>query len=547
MGISWDGITLRNKIYKDIVALLLITLLSCLVWTGQYVRRDLWDQDEARYTYVAWEMDQTDSWFMPVRNGQPYAHKPPLMFWLIKASTLISGGEYNGVSGRLPTLLGSILALWAFLKLAIFWFDRQTAWRGLLILLTSSLFWKKGGMGQIDMLLLGLEMCAIYFLVSAHSFPQRWRYLIAFSLMGLAILAKGPVGLIVPIGIYSAITLAGGYGRKVPGWHWLWGICLALLFPACWLLLAKLNGAPDSYFHELLFKQNIDRFAGNFGGHVRPFYYYIPHLFMDFLPWTFLVPGSLVLLFRQAAKRAQLKSILGWIFFVVLFFSLSSSKRNLYILSVYPAASLLVASALPELKTLSSRWQRNTVYPLLSLLGLVATGVLIAPWVVDVRVPHKVFLILAILLFVGLALLLRQFRTQRLTAGWVYLAVGVFFINELYLGCILWPTYNPIKTPARFAEAVQKIVPEDQPLLIYRKNGEIFSLYSKRRGKQVSTIEALLLEMHATRHGVVLFKMERWNKLKNQLKHLGTANTFTMGKESFCWLEYDIALTSRIQ
>jgi 4-amino-4-deoxy-L-arabinose transferase-like glycosyltransferase len=522
----------------SLTSLLIIVVLTSVVWMGQYVKRDLWEPDEARYTYVAQEMDQSDSWFMPLRNGEPYAHKPPLMFWLIKAGTFVTDGDYNGISGRLPSLLGAILALWAFLNLSTLWFNRQTAWRGVAILLTSYLFWSKGGMGQIDMLLLGLEMCAIALLFSADQSPQTWRYVGAFALMGLGILAKGPVGLIIPIGIYLSVSLATGNIRKALTWRWLWGIGLALLFPLCWLLLAKLNGAPDSYFDEILFKQNIGRVTGNFGGHVKPFYYYAKYLLIDFLPWIFLVPGSLLILFRGEQDRSKVRALLAWIFFVVLFFSLSSSKRNLYILSVYPAASLLLAAAMPKLQKLSRRWQQGTVAPLLVLLGILGLALLIVPWVIDPHSPPIIYPPLAILLLVGTFLLYRSYRAHGLTVGWVYLGIGVFFLTELYAGTIVLPAFNPIKTPVLLAAAAVEIIPENQPLLLYRIDGEILALYSHRRGKKVGNIEELLSEINATQKGVAVFTQGAWSKLGDQLAHLGTMHQFTMGSKDLCWLEY---------
>ncbi|MDA3833386.1 MAG: glycosyltransferase family 39 protein, partial [Spirochaetales bacterium] len=152
------------------VPFLFILVFAGILWGGQYMMRDLWEPDEARYTYVAREMDQSGSWLVPMRNGETYAHKPPLMFWLIKAGTVFTDGEYNGVSGRFPTFMGILLSLWMISRLALMWFDPQTAWRTVFILSTSILFWLKAGMGQIDMLLLGLEMSALYFLFT-HEKP----------------------------------------------------------------------------------------------------------------------------------------------------------------------------------------------------------------------------------------------------------------------------------------------------------------------------------------------------------------------------------------
>jgi len=61
----------------------LLILLALALWGGEFVRRGLWEPDEARYAYVAREMHGGGHWFVPHINGKPYPDKPPLMFWLI--------------------------------------------------------------------------------------------------------------------------------------------------------------------------------------------------------------------------------------------------------------------------------------------------------------------------------------------------------------------------------------------------------------------------------------------------------------------------------
>jgi|GEM_PF-5776158 len=145
-----------------------ISLLALLLWGGEFLRRNLWEPDEARYAYVAREMRAGGNWFMPTRHGKPYAHKPPLMFWLMNAAGTLTRGEIGRVAARLPSLLGSLLSLAALYALGRRWTDETTARRATLILLTTYLFWKQGGWGQIDALLCGLELTALRLLYDAE-------------------------------------------------------------------------------------------------------------------------------------------------------------------------------------------------------------------------------------------------------------------------------------------------------------------------------------------------------------------------------------------
>ena len=520
------------------VPLLLIVLFALAVWTPQYVLRGFWEPDEPRYTYVAWEMQKTGNYFTPQRNGEFYAHKPPLMFWLIQASTLLTGGQFNGIAGRLPTLLGIIMALWAFSRIAAMWYPRgETAWWAMFILSTSFLFWHKAGTGQIDMLLLGLEMCALYFLFKNDATPDVKYSFAAFSFMGLGILAKGPVGLIVPCGIYLSAGLLSGQGRTVLKKQWVWGVPLALIFPLTWLLLAKITGAPGAYFNELIFDQNLGRVQGSFGGHYKPIYYYIQYLIIDFMPWTFFMPLAGVLLARNTGLKPQTRRLVGWILFVVIFFSLCGGKRNLYILSVYPAASLLLASVLPSMAVVSERWKKWSVYPVLGAFFILGSGLFIALFL-PLPVPRSLIAGGSALLFVGAALLYRLQRYVPLEKVWFGLFIAFLVFLEFYIGTAVFPALNAIKTPAVTSRHIASVLPENKPILYYGMNGEIISLYSGRQGERVDDVFLLMSAMENAQKGVLVFSMDDYDILEPYIKELGTIAMFSFGRKELAWMAY---------
>ncbi|MFH1156699.1 MAG: glycosyltransferase family 39 protein [Pseudomonadota bacterium] len=529
-----------------IITVILIIIASTILWGGQYMTRSLWEPDEARYTYVAREMHDSGTWFVPHRNGEPYAHKPPLMFWLINAGTWLTHGEFNGVSGRLPTLLGTILSLLAMWRIALLWYDRQTALYTLLILSTSFLFWHKAGTGQIDVLLLGLQLSALYLLFRDESGSSAKRLAVAFSLMGLAILAKGPVGLIVPVGIYVTASCFSGNWRQLLRRFWLWGIPLALAWPAAWLLMAWLTGGPPSYFHELIFAQNVGRAAGEFGGHNRPVFYYLKYLVVDFLPWTLLLPAAVMAHRKQGGDAGQARRILGWILFVVVFFSLVRSKRNLYILSVYPALSMFLASALTSLSTLSPRWRKWVVYPIVVLLSLFAAAglVLIFPLPgvhLPVNLPWHVPALFFFLLAAG-AMALYRFQGQGgVSRHWISILIAVLILVEFHVGTVVFPLLNPVKSPLALAEAVEVTLPPDRPLILYRLHGEILALYAKRQGVRIDAFEDLTAVMEKTGFGIVTCYGDEWEALGKALEPFGCKTSphfFDMGSKKLMWFEY---------
>src|SRR5690606_29350754 len=73
--------------------------------------------DETRYLAVAWEMRQGGEYLVPHLNGATYAHKPPMLFWLINLGWSLTG--VHAWTGRLMALLCSAASLLLMHRLAL--------------------------------------------------------------------------------------------------------------------------------------------------------------------------------------------------------------------------------------------------------------------------------------------------------------------------------------------------------------------------------------------------------------------------------------------
>jgi 4-amino-4-deoxy-L-arabinose transferase-like glycosyltransferase len=335
-------------------------------------------------------------------------------------------------------------------------------------------------------------------------------------------------------------NIFSGQRKNVKKSYWLWGIPLALLFPVSWLLAAKVTGAPSAYLDELLFAQNVGRVTGGFGGHSKPVYYYLQYLIVDFMPWVFLVPISIRVLKDDEKSRQKLKLLAGWMLFVIVFFSLCSGKRNLYILSVYPAASMMLAAAWPQLKMQSKKWINASVYPIIFLMILAALAGVVVPLFVDLPFSGYVLLPVSLVLGCGSYFLIRRHRSFGLDQGWFNILVIVFMLAELTISMIVFPALNPLKTPQLLAAEAKVYLDPSQDLLLFQMNGEIFAFYSNRRGKQIRTIEALYTEMKQQKKGIVVFSKKNRALFENHFKDLGTIQAFKMGSKDICFLKFDM-------
>lgn len=326
-----------------LAALILLFLFSGL---GGY---DLSAPDEPRFALVAREMIEDNHWLLPHRNGNAYPDKPPLYFWSIAAISALNGGDVNALTARLPSALAGFLVLWMMVGFARNPQDDDDLMRPLLtllVLMSSFRFFFQAHMAQIDMTLCALTTAAMvlgYEVITGARQSQRGLGL----LMGLGILAKGPVGYLIPAGALAVFAFFKGRDawRRYPKRALLWG----LVPPLLWLggLLIEVAIANEwAYLENLLFKQTVVRYL-NPWHHYRPFYYFLEVLLYDFQPWIFVLLGAIP--FRRKIREAlNDKQRFAWavVLFTLCFFSLSKGKRNLYIVPLYPFAAYLVATQL---------------------------------------------------------------------------------------------------------------------------------------------------------------------------------------------------------
>ena len=517
-----------------------LLLLAAFLWGGEYLRRDLWQPDEVRYAYVAREMAQDAHWLVPHRSGEYYAHKPPLLFWLINFFSVATTLPIGCLTVRLPGFFAGILALWATARLAERWAGAKAAWPSVLTLCTTYLFWHEIGFARMDGPLLGWTMGALALLFLNDDAPSLWRPALAWLCMGLGILTKGPVGLLIPAGAYAAARFAAGEGRLLKKSHWLWGPLIALSLPGLWLGLAWLHGAPEGYFRELLFSQNLERAAGELG-HREPFFYFLTTAPADLLPWTLALPAAVLIAFRDPARRMLLRRLGGWIGFIFVFFTLMTSKRNIYVLGLFPAVAILIGSAWSDLDAAHFRWARFARGAFLVLLFVAGPALLVASFVPQLPIPGWTLWPAGLAALLGGLALWREARWTNPPPSFFLLAALALLAVQWAVGLFIYPAVNPLKTPGEFARAVQERLPRDRPLLIYKINGEILAYYADRRGEVLRSPEALLAAMEREQKGFAVFQKSSFDTWPADAPALvGETREFRSGSGRYVWLEFDL-------
>ncbi|WP_053213902.1 glycosyltransferase family 39 protein [Pseudomonas sp. Q12-87] len=333
----------------------LVALATILVGAGLGWRQPL-NVDEERFLGVALEMLQNGAWFIPHRAGEIYADKPPLFMWAVALFVQLT--HLPKVALYLPALLASAVTTACLYDLGRRLWGRRVGVIAALLFLATYQTYSILRTGQIDGFLALWTILGIYGLCRHLLLGPAWRwYYVACAAMGFGIISKGvgflPALMLIPY----AYAVRKGWRGVVPmpgkARAWWLGLAVALAAVALWLgplLVIVGQGGPDSlaYAQEILLKQTAGRYASAWE-HREPFWYFFVHVIPKYwLPMVFMLPWLVPAWRKQLLKHdGRVLVLLGWVVLVLLFFSLSSGKRKLYIFPALPALILLVAPLVP--------------------------------------------------------------------------------------------------------------------------------------------------------------------------------------------------------
>ena len=360
--------------------------------------------DEPRYAWIARDMAETGDWITPRLYGKPWFEKPPLFYWGAAISFKLFG--VSETAARLPSAISALLATLALAWLAWRLYGGETA-RWMLLLLPTTVGMigfshaAATDMPFSGMLTIAMVCAAVVLRLSpaeasgtnppATSLSTPWVALFLFGFfLGLAVLAKGPAGII----------LCGGAVFFWALFTSRWPDAFRLLHPAAiaafcvtalpwYILCARRN--PD-FFRVFIIEHNFKRYMTPEFQHIQPFWFYGPILLLALLPWTAMSVWS-ALANTLSFWRSRFENRFGfllicWSCFTVLFFTLSKSKLPGYILpAIAPIAMLTTHSIVSNPRLLHrARWLFSSAGITLILLGMLAIRFSSSiPFVTDVQ------------------------------------------------------------------------------------------------------------------------------------------------------------------
>ncbi len=366
------------------VQFLLAAGLCLLLALVSLYTRPLWPIDETRYVSVAWEMWARGDFLVPYLNGEPYSHKPPLLFWLFQLGWWVFG--VNEWWPRLVPALCAVGNLFLVVRLArLLWPTQEKLARYTPLLLLGCLLWTAFvAITLFDMLLSFIVLLGMLGTLHVWRYSGIRGWLLLGLAIGLGMLAKGPVILLHTLPVAALAPWWAVENRPLSWVRWYGGILAALLLGSaiglCWAIPASISGG-SVYRDAILWGQTADRMVHSFA-HLEPWWWYLPRLPLLIFPWLLWPPlwrgiRRLWADSRNGARDSGVRFCLAWLVPVFMGFSLISGKQEHYLLPLLPALALLMSYILFTVPTEVRRMDA-----LLPALSFIAIGIvlLLAPY-----------------------------------------------------------------------------------------------------------------------------------------------------------------------
>ena len=309
--------------------------------------RGLGDPDEGRYAAAALEMLVAGDALTPTLDGVPHLTKPPLAYWC--AATGMAALGRNEWGARAATGAAHVLTA---LVVAAFGASLAGGSRGRLagiVYATMLTPFAAASLLTPDPLLTLFETATAFFLWrTGGERGTRLDPLLAWVAAGLAVMTKGPVGLL-PFAVFAGAALLDRTGRVArslrraidPG-----GLLLFAAIATPWFALA--DAIHPGLFERLVGQELLGRAIT--GGHGRNAQWYQPlkiwvlPLTIGCLPWSAAWLGRSF--WRKGTKRATRSAhalLAVWVALPIVFFAFLPTRQILYVLPVFPAIALATA------------------------------------------------------------------------------------------------------------------------------------------------------------------------------------------------------------
>ena len=451
--------------HPDLFILSGLTVLFFIIFFYGIGTYALMDVDESRYVLMAKDMFNSKDFLTLYLNHEYFFEKPPLYFWGECLSFALFG-KVNEFTARFPVALygASCCYLLYFMGRKIV--SRTYGVISALILATSLEFIMLAKFAILDIVVstcIAFSVCfgiTTYFCRESHKKYFWWLFYI-FS--GLAVMAKGIPGFVVPFGVMFFIALISKNLKEIfKPVYFLVGIVLFLAITLPWHIIMFKMYDP-LFWNEYIIKHHLARFLGSkVINRTQPFYFYFVTLLWGFFPWIFscvAVWTKDIVNFVKAksfkfdeltnSERYLLYNVIA-VLFTLLFFSTSETKLITYILPIYVPMACLAAFV--WMKYITAKENSKLINITVYILGAIFILTSIAGFLTPVYLPKQLSEdISSIRMFCVLSTFIAGFATILFAKKRLF--AGVFVVYVLFMASVsAFATDNFFKIDYKFGQ-----------------------------------------------------------------------------------------------
>ena len=501
---------------KESLRVIILICICLLLYFFRLGHMPLGDIDEAMHAATSKDMVRSGDWITPQYNGENFYDKPPLYNWL--AALAFMGLGFSELAARLPAALLGLGCVLLTYWLARSMFGPLPAFLSALVLATSAehIVMSRAVVHDISLAFCITLAMTLFFIGFKNERHRKPAFLCGYVALGLAVVAKGPVGAALPMMAIGLFLIYKRQLRFLKEMQIGWGLLLFLAVAAPWYILISLKN-PD-YLEYFVLKQNIGSFLSQQSRHPKPFYYYIPVLMGGFFPWSLFLPLALwrTLRAKAALHGDGLIFALIWFGVIFIFFSVATSKLGTYILPLFPAASLLVGALWYDLLHNSDAGLHKGVcfsyLPFAALMPFVLVYLLLFPpdalaTDAGLKLSLVYFLTAWVLGWVVLSSVLVIKKKYHAFIGSVAATVTTLFVLVLIY---VVPLLGPLVSGKELALKLDKLMAPGENIRFYLKARASFLFYTNRSVELLKNPRQLNKYMRSPQTVYCVLKHDDW-------------------------------------
>ncbi|MDA9775801.1 glycosyltransferase family 39 protein [Flavobacteriales bacterium] len=447
--------------------------------------------DASIYASISAEMYESGSYLQIFSKGQDYLDKPPLHFWLSCFSFKLFG--INTFAYKLPSFLFSIVGAISTYKLGKLFYSKEVGKLSALLFYTTFAIILINQDVRTDTVLIGITIFTLWKLIDYIKNNNYTSFVLGFVGIGLAMMSKGPIGLMVPALALGTHFIIKKEWKNIFKWQWILGLIISfvVMLPMILGLYYQFDAQPDkitklssgmrvegiSGLKFFFWDQSFGRITGgNTEWKNNTGYLFFTHTFLwSFLPWSIMGVMGLIQKIKSSFS-SSIKSeyyLLGAILLPLITFSLSQYKLPHYIYVFFPMWIILTGVFLINIKEKSAWYKVLLVFQ--NIINVALT--LLPIFIITFLFPTSSFLIwIPVIVLIGVQIytyIKTKGLNRMLLTNLLAFATTMFVLNFQFLPQVL--KYDGFNNAAEYTKTL-----EINKLYSNSAGALIFDIYSNK-------------------------------------------------------------------